>query len=243
MNLAIDIGNTRTKFGFFKGENLVKKLILAKWTLADLKELLSNQKVQHVIYSSVKDEQQRIQNYLEDYGFFVKLDSETPLPIRNLYETPKTLGKDRLAAVVGAHTLFPNESCLVIDAGTCTTYDLIDAQGNYLGGNITPGLAMRFRAMQHFTAKLPLVSAPLQIKRDIGKNTLEALKLGGGLGNILEMEGWIAWYQHKFNGINTILTGGDAEYFGKRLKTKIFANTNLVLIGLNKILNHNVELL
>ena len=102
---------------------------------------------------------------------------------------------------------------------------------------------MRFKAMQHLTAKLPLVNKPENVKNGIGKNTIEALQVGGGLGNILEMEGWISYFQDKFKEINTILTGGDTEYFAKRLKTKIFANANLVLIGLNKILNYNVELL
>ncbi|MFK7981981.1 MAG: pantothenate kinase, partial [Saprospiraceae bacterium] len=101
---------------------------------------------------------------------------------------------------------------------------------------------MRFKAMQHFTAKLPLVNKPEDVKTGIGKNTIEALQVGGGLGNVLEMAAWIQFFGDKFKGINTTLTGGDAEYFAKRLKTKIFANSNLVLIGLNKILDYNVEL-
>ncbi len=242
MNLTIDIGNTRTKFGFFEENELVEKIIIEKWTLSDLKKLVSNQNLENIICSTVKTVNKRMVNYLNQHWYFLNLDANTPLPIQNLYGTPKTLGKDRLAAVVGANELFPNENCLVIDAGTCTTYDIIDAAGNYLGGNITPGLNMRYRAMQHFTAKLPLVNKPIVIKSGIGKNTIEALEVGGGLGNILEMEGWIKYFESQFKGINTTLTGGDAEYFAKRLKTKIFANSNLVLIGLNKILNHNVEL-
>lgn len=243
MNLTIDIGNTRTKFGFFEKKELVEKIVLEKWTLTDLKKLVSNQNLENIICSTVKTVNRRMENYLTQHWYFLNLEADTPLPIQNLYGTPKTLGKDRLAAVVGAYELFPNENCLVIDAGTCTTYDVIDARGNYLGGNITPGLNMRYRAMQHFTAKLPLVSKPMDVKDGIGKNTTEALEVGGGLGNILEMEGWIQYFDSQFKGINTTLTGGDAEYFAKRLKTKIFANSNLVLIGLNKILNHNVELL
>jgi len=243
MNLTIDIGNTRTKFGFFKENELVEKIIVEKWTLTDLKKLVSNQNLENIICSTVKSVNKRMENYLSKHWYFLNLDATTPLPIQNLYGTPKTLGKDRLAAVVGANELFPNENCLVIDAGTCTTYDIIDAKGNYLGGNITPGLNMRYKAMQHFTAKLPLVSKPMDVKDGIGKNTVAALEVGGGLGNILEMEGWIQYFDNQFKGINTTLTGGDAEYFAKRLKTKIFANSNLVLIGLNKILNHNVELL
>lgn len=243
MNLTIDIGNTRTKLGFFAEKQLIEKIVLEKWNLTDLKAILNNQNVENIICSTVKTVNKRMVNYLKQDWYFLNLDSNTSLPIQNLYGTPKTLGKDRLAAVVGAFDLFPKQNCLVIDAGTCTTYDLLDAQGNYLGGNITPGLNMRYKAMQHFTAKLPLVDKLEEVKNGIGKNTIEALQVGGGLGNILEMEAWILYFQDKFKGINTILTGGDAEYFGKRLKTKIFVNSNLVLIGLNKILNHNAELL
>lgn len=243
MNLTIDIGNTRTKFGFFRETELKEKIVVEKWDLTDLKAIITNQNVENIICSTVKTVNKQMENYLKKYWYFLNLNAVTPLPIQNLYGTPKTLGKDRLAAVVGANALFPNQNCLVIDAGTCTTYDIIDAAGNYLGGNITPGLGMRFKAMQHFTAKLPLVDKPLTVKTGIGKNTKEALQVGGGLGNVLEMEGWIQFFQDKFKGINTTLTGGDAEYFAKRLKTKIFANSNLVLIGLNKILDYNVELL
>ena len=243
MNLTIDIGNTRTKLGFFAEKQLIEKIVLEKWNLTDLKAILNNQNVENIICSTVKTVNKQMVNYLKQDWYFLNLDSNTSLPIQNLYGTPKTLGKDRLAAVVGAFDLFPKQNCLVIDAGTCTTYDLLDAQGNYLGGNITPGLNMRYKAMQHFTAKLPLVDKLEEVKNGIGKNTIEALQVGGGLGNILEMEAWILYFQDKFKGINTILTGGDAEYFGKRLKTKIFVNSNLVLIGLNKILNHNAELL
>ena len=243
MNLTIDIGNTRTKFGFFQENELIEKIVVQKWRLADLKKIVNNQNVENVICSTVKTVNERMENYLKRHWYYLNLDAETPLPIQNLYGTPKTLGKDRLAAVVGANALFPKQNCLVIDAGTCTTYDLIDAEGNYLGGNITPGLGMRFKAMQHFTAKLPLVNKPDNVKNGIGKNTIEALQVGGGLGNVLEMAAWIQFFQDKFKEINTTLTGGDAEYFAKRLKTKIFANSNLVLIGLNKILDYNVELL
>jgi type III pantothenate kinase len=241
MNLTIDIGNTRTKLGFFKEKSLVKKLTWEEWKWKDLKELLHNQKVKNIICSTVRPIDKELNKHLNKHWYFINLDATTPLPIQNLYKTPKTLGKDRLAAVVGAKALFPKQACLVIDAGTCITYDLINEQGDYLGGNITPGLKMRFKAMQHFTAKLPLVKRRVKVKKTIGQNTKEALQIGGGLGNILEMEAWIQLFQSKFEGINTTLTGGDAEYFAKRLKTKIFANPNLVLIGLNKILDYNVE--
>ena len=243
MNLAIDIGNTRTKFGFFKKKKLEQKIIWQDWSLDDLKVLLDNQNVQNIICSTVKPVNRKMEFFFKEHGFYINLSHKTPLPIQNLYETPRTLGKDRLAAVVGASDLFPKENCLVIDAGTCITYDIIDAEGNYLGGNIAPGLEMRWKAMHHFTAKLPLANRVETLDTDIGKNTIKALEIGGALGCTLEMKGWVRHFQDQYKRINTILTGGDANYFAKRLKTKIFVDSNLVLMGLNKILSYNVAFL
>ena len=240
MNLAIDIGNTRTKFGFFKNGRLRKKMYWESTDLNTLEVLLDNQKVENIICSTVKTVDPNFESILRT-RFYTRLEAETPLPIKNKYRTPKTLGKDRLAAVVGAYHLHPGESCLVIDAGTCITYDIIDAAGNFLGGNVVPGMKMRWKAMHHFTAKLPLVDK--KRSPDIGKDTISALITGGSLGTTLEMDGWIQYFSQEYDVINTILTGGDGEYFAKRLKSKIFANPNLVLVGLNKILKHNVELL
>ncbi len=240
MNLAIDIGNTRTKFGFFKNGRLRKKMYWESTDLDTLIALLDNQKVENIICSTVKTVDPNFEKILKT-RFYTRLDANTPLPIKNKYRTPKTLGKDRLAAVVGAYHLFPGESSLVIDAGTCITYDIIDAAGNFLGGNIVPGMRMRWKAMHHFTAKLPLVDK--KRSPDIGKDTISALVTGGSLGTTLEMDGWIQYFSQEYDVINTILTGGDGEYFAKRLKSKIFANPNLVLVGLNKILKHNVEIL
>ena len=240
MNLAIDIGNTRTKFGFFKNGRLRKKIYWESTDLEELDALLDNQKIKNIICSTVKAVDPIFENRLKS-RYYIRLEADTPLPIRNKYRTPKTLGKDRLAAVVGAYELYPGESSLVIDAGTCITYDVIDAKGNFLGGNIAPGMEMRWKAMHHFTAKLPL--ADKKRSPDIGKDTISALRTGGALGTTLEMDGWIQYFRKEYDVINTILTGGDGEYFAKRLKSKIFANPNLVLVGLNKILKHNVELL
>ena len=155
MNLAIDIGNTRTKFGFFKKGRLRKKMYWEDTHLEELETLLTNQKVENIICSTVKTVDTNFEKRLANNRFYIRLDATTPLPIQNTYRTPTTLGKDRLAAVAGAFELYPKTSSLVIDAGTCITYDVIDAKGNFLGGNIVPGLEMRYKAMHHFTAKLP----------------------------------------------------------------------------------------
>ncbi len=242
MNLSIDIGNTRTKLGIFKNDELVHKEIWEKLDFLKLKEWLYNQRIQKIILSSVANVEKRLTAFLREHFFYIQLTEKTPLPILNLYETPETLGKDRLAAVVGAFHLHPFENCLVIDAGTCITFDLLNAKGAYLGGNISPGIKMRLKAMHEFTASLPLVAQAEQTAW-IGKTTETAIRNGGQFGASLEIAAFIEKCRSEYIQLNVILTGGDADFFAKTLKTKIFANHNLVLIGLNKILKHNVQLL
>jgi type III pantothenate kinase len=242
LNLAIDIGNTRTKLGIFQNDELVLKETWDSLELTKLKEWLYNHPVEKIILSTVANINEEINDYFNSHFYYIQLTEKTSLPVKNLYETPETLGKDRLAAVAGAFELFPSQNCLVIDAGTCITLDLLNEEGEYLGGNITPGIEMRFKAMHHFTARLPLVERKMQ-KNWIGKSTETAMRNGGQLGTILEVKAFIRMCRRKYKGLNVILTGGDADFFAKNLKTKIFANQNLVLIGLNKILKHNVQLL
>ncbi len=241
MNLAIDVGNSRSKLAVFDGDELMERLTWDDWNLDELAALATNQKVENVILSSVKAHLPAgVEAWLRSRFFFLELNKNTPLPIENRYRTPETLGRDRLAAVAGAGHLFPGQPCLVIDAGTCITYDLIDGGGVYRGGNISPGLGLRFRAMHAFTDTLPLAK-PAETDSWVGDSTLTALRNGAQLGSLLEMEGFIAHFRSEFPGLNAILTGGDADFFAKKLKSKIFVNQNLVLLGLNKILNYNVE--
>ena len=240
--MVIDIGNTLTKVGVFDATRLVRKLTWKEWNLDQLKELLQKKAIQSVAVSSVAHLDQQIESFLQLHYFYLNLDASTPLPIKNLYRTPKTLGKDRLAAVVGAFELYPGENSLVIDAGTCITYDLIDAKGRYYGGNISPGIDLRFRAMNAFTARLPLVERGAR-RKGVGHDTESAMQTGSQWGAVFEVEGFIRRYEERFGRINVILTGGAANYFAKKVKTQIFVNHNLVLLGLNKILNYNVQLL
>lgn len=242
MNLTIDIGNTRTKVALFNKNKLQETHTWENGDWSKLSELITNQKVKKIIYSTVVSIDSDIEQWLKNHFYTLELTADTPLPIYNLYRTPQTLGKDRLAAVVGAYELYPQESCLIIDAGTCITYDILNAEGEFLGGNIAPGIRMRLKAMHTFTAKLPLVKTTDIIEK-IGYSTESAMQIGGQWGTVLEMEGYIAWCKEKFGLINVILTGGDADFLGKHLKIKIFAHPNLVHIGLNKILNYNVEIL
>ncbi len=238
MNLIIDIGNTRVKMGVFEKSKMRKKLVWDRLDRKRLESLLLKYKIQQVAVSSTAGLSVSTERFLNKHYRLLYLNAKTKLPINNLYKTPKTLGKDRLAGSVGAHHLYPGKNCLVIDAGTCITYDLITREGNYLGGNIAPGVEMRFKAMHKFTAKLPQVKQR-NFKSLIGNTTISALQTGGALGAVLEMKGFIEAYQKKYTPLKVILTGGDADFFAKQLKTKIFVNQNLVLIGLNKILSHN----
>jgi len=242
VNLAIDIGNTRTKLGVFEEQRLVQVAVWEQWTIVELNNFLTNHSVQNVIYSTVGQLSTEKEHYLKEECQALELTATTPLPFINTYHTPETLGKDRLAAVAGALELHKGINCLVIDAGTCITYDLLTAAGEYVGGNISPGLTMRLRAMHHFTARLPLVERQ-QPTEKIGKSTVTAMQIGGGWGTILEMQGVIDHFKKKFGTITIVLTGGDTDFFVNSLKSEIFVHQNLVLIGLNKILNYNVQFL
>jgi len=241
LNLIIDIGNTRTKLGVFGKGKLIRKGVLEKgWGVKELKAFIAKRKIENVALASVAGLDGKVEQFLKIYNYYLKLSASTPLPIRNTYKSPETLGNDRLAAVIGAYFLYPGKGCLVIDAGTCITYDFIDSKGIYHGGNIAPGINMRLKAMHTFTASLPLVERKNLVSL-IGKDTNSSLLTGGQLGAMLEMEGFIKLYKEKFGPLNVILTGGDADYFANKMKTKIFVNSNLVLVGLNQILNYNVQ--
>lgn len=241
MNLAIDIGNTRTKIGVFEGEKLIEKVTTDVIIPEKIIELTTNHKTENIILSTVaKSLDENLVKILKERFFFLQLSADTPLPVKNLYKTPKTLGKDRLAAIMGAYSLTPGKNCLVIDAGSCITYDILTAEGNFLGGNISPGVQMRLKAMNAFTENLPKPDNKFT-GFNWGNTTESALLNGANLGTILEIRGFIELCILEFGETNIFLTGGDADFFANKLKKKIFVHSNLVLTGLNKILNYNVE--
>lgn len=166
------------------------------------------------------------------------LNSKTKVPLINKYSTPKTLGFDRIAAAVGANFLIPNSNLIIIDIGTALTIDFVNDKNEYIGGNISLGIDMRFKALNEFTDKLPLIKK--DDKRSlIGTSTETAIRNGVMNGIAYEIEGVINKLEEDFTNINTFLTGGDAFFFDKLYKNNIFANANLVLIGLNRILEYN----
>lgn len=241
MNLTIDIGNTRTKLAVFDGDKLVERQHWEDWAIDDLLHFTTNHKVKNMILCSVGrrlDEESTVR--LGKNLRLIQLEANTPLPIQNAYKTPQTLGKDRLAAVVGAFALFPGMNCLVVDAGSCITYDLLTADGVYLGGNIAPGLRMRLRAMHEFTARLPEVNLH-PVQNWIGDSTQTAMNNGAILGTFLEIEGYRQRWEKEWGQLKVVLTGGDAGFLTQSMLTDTVHEPDLVFIGLNKILNHNVE--
>jgi len=242
LNLIIDIGNSQTKVAVFDAGEVVQVICMEELNvvrLADLKQQYPG--ITKAILSSVADVDPMLLKFLKkEFDFFVEFDHTTSVPIGNLYDSKETLGLDRLAAAVGGATLFPGKALLVIDAGTAITFDLIDNNNCFLGGNISPGLKMRFRALHQFTKKLPEVERSDQWP-DIGKTTVEAIRAGVQNGMIFEMDGMIDHILKKWPGCQIILTGGDLFFFDKKLKNTIFVKFEITLIGLNRILEYNAE--
>ena len=247
MYLVVDRGNTRLKLALFKQDELLDLSILdtvapdAFESALDELELRHLQgSVSHGIYSSVTGSDDPFISILEKHMHALVMSSSCMLPIKNRYGTPSSLGHDRIAAAVAGKKEFPDNPVLTIDAGTCITYDLVNAEGEYLGGGISPGLALRFKALHTFTGKLPLVRLDEHVGL-IGDSTDSSIRSGVFNGALAEIGGIIDRYRLEFPALKIILTGGDANYFDKRLKSDIFAVPNLVLIGLKDILRYNVE--
>lgn len=239
MNLVIDIGNTVAKIAVFDGTELLEVVHDANTALERLPEVCGKYACRRAIVATVVDLEEQARRRLEALPVpLLWLDSRTPLPVENLYETPETLGYDRMAAVVGASERFPGRDLLVIDAGTCITYEFIDAAGRYHGGNISPGMQMRFKALHRFTGRLPLVT-PEGTLLPLGKDTDTAIRAGVLKGMEYEIAGYIGAMRHKYPELLVFLTGGDDFSFDTNVKSIIFADRFLVLKGLNRILNYN----
>lgn len=241
MNLIIDQGNASSKVAVFDKGSLIASFIYKQLDAEALEALFGKYDLSRGILSSVIDADEELTGYLRKrLPDFIFLDETVPLPVTIRYQTPETLGKDRLAAVVGAHYLRPGSDLLVIDAGTAITYELIDKSGTFLGGNISPGMTTRFKALHVFTKKLPLLAEAPDIPW-LGTSTDTAIQAGVVNGIVYEMDGYIDALRKKYPDLLVFLTGGHSFYFERRLKNSIFADINLVLAGLNRILEYNVE--
>lgn len=239
MNLCLDIGNTQLKVGHYnqKGK-LLEVLTVPHWQAAQLETKLKKWAIKKAIVSSVQVQDEELLALLRrELEEVYVLSTHLKLPIIIDYATPTTLGNDRLAVAVAAATLYPQQAVLVVDAGTCITYDFVTAEGHYLGGSILPGIDMRFRAMHEFTAKLPLAERA-QLDTFVGNSTETSLQTGVLYGVLHELEGFAAQYTQQFGPIVVLVTGGSLPHFDSQLKSKIFAQPNLVLDGLNAILDY-----
>jgi type III pantothenate kinase len=235
LNLTLDIGNSFTKWGLFKGEILLTKGIFASHL--DTPEYWMHQKIENVVYCASGRINDHLLKFIHSYPSYVNIQ-QLPLPFESVYQTPQTLGRDRVAAVLAAISIFNNKDLLIIDAGTCVTYDFYSKVGVHMGGTISPGLRMRWNALNTFTEKLPLIQEGSEIKSPLAKNTHDAIQQGGLLGLLYEMEGYISYFKHHYPKVKILITGGDALLFVKFIKIKIFAEPNLVLKGLNEILKN-----
>jgi type III pantothenate kinase len=242
MNLIIDIGNSQTKVAIFNNHKILKNIIVDEFNPQLLYELKGQYpELSQSILCSVAGRDEKLTELLKkEFSLFIELNYLTPIPIENLYESKESLGQDRLAAAVGANYLFPGSDLLVIDAGTAISYDVIDSQNRYLGGNISPGLETRFRSLHEFTQKLPLIEIADQWPL-IGKSTEEAIRAGVQWGVLSEMDAMIDKIRDQYVDCKVILTGGDSFFFDQKLKNTIFVMYELTLLGLNRILEYNAE--
>lgn len=239
MKLIIDIGNTVAKLVAFDGDEPIEEIRTSNDSLSALGAFAAKYAFTHGIVGTVKELTAEAEEQLRNLHIpILHFSHETPVPITNRYRSPKTLGADRLAAAVGARSLKPGKDLLIIDAGTCITYEVIDAKGNYWGGNIAPGMQMRFRALNEFTAKLPLVSAEGNVP-GMGYDTETAIRSGVLRGMKYEIEGYIRSMRSKYPKLLVFLTGGDKINFDATIKSIIFADKFIVPRGLNKILDYN----
>jgi len=240
LNLVIDIGNSFTKLALFRADDIVFSDRIEKFTAIYMTSILSSYPVEQCIVSAVGRFNKKSFNSLRKKVPVLYFSSSTPIPIKNCYTTPNTLGVDRLAAAVGANSLYPSRNVLSIDSGTAITYDLVNSEGEYIGGAISLGIVTRFRALHHYTAKLPEVTFSDSFKV-VGTTTQESILSGVMNGIINEVDGYINSVRDIYNDLVVIFTGGDAFFFEKKLKNSIFVHPNLVLLGLNRILNHNAK--
>lgn len=246
MNLAVDIGNSRMKAAVFNGGELLEQWTFGCREVGRLDGIFHRYAgITRSVLSSTRGECMEPERLLRTRTqYFLKFVPATPVPLENRYGTPQTLGCDRLAAAVGGAKMFPGRNLLIVDFGSAITCDVVTAAGAYLGGSISPGLGMRLRALADYTDRLPLLDAEEcagYAEEGVPATTRDAIAAGVAGGIESEIRGRMERYAAEFVGLTTIFTGGDAPFFEKRFKNTIFANRELVLTGLNTILDYNAE--
>ena len=240
MNLIIDIGNTSTKLAVFQRDKvLIAKTVEGFSLVIEVENLLKQfTEIKRGFVSSVGFLSEDELKILERRLPMTVLNSTLKLPFKIHYKTPNSLGADRLALMAAAATQYSGKNVLVIDAGSCITYDFIDSKKNYLGGAIAPGIQMRYKSLGDFTSSLPTLQKIVP-KNSIGNSTHDSIHSGVINGVLYEIEGAVNEYQNKYPDLTVILTGGDADFLCKQLKISIFANSDFLLEGLNFLLEYN----
>ncbi|HET6991548.1 MAG TPA: type III pantothenate kinase [Bacteroidia bacterium] len=237
--LVLDFGNTALKASIYRDGEVYSQTNLEAPTTEEILAFSSSKPVKCGILGSVVNHSPNLVEELAPLFPLLILGPETALPITNDYKTEETLGYDRIAAAVGAWQLFPGSPVLAIVAGTCITYNIVDKNGNFLGGAISPGMHMRVKSMHDYTKKLPLIK--LEGEHPLTGNTTEtSLRSGVFNGTVAELEGMIYHYLKQYPGLNTIIGGGDSTVLAEALKNGIFARPNLVAQGLYSILEYHV---
>ena len=242
MILTIDVGNTRIKGAVFEGDILLEDFVFMKTEHEKkIQNILKKyKKVTHLVISSVGFlEKESFLHYNEELNVHF-MSHKDAFPFVNKYATPQTLGIDRMVLAAGATLQYPNQNRLVIDVGTCVTYDFIDENDTYLGGAIAPGLRLRYESLHNYTAKLPLLTSQ-NPDYFIGKSTAESIHSGVVNGFVYEIDGFIDEYKAHYSNFIIILTGGDADFLAKRLKNTIFANSNFLLESLNQTFQYKIK--
>ena len=240
MNLIIDVGNTLLKLAVFDNQMLTVKRSCDKVDFISTLEELSiiHPRITDVIISSVGNFSEKEILFIQKRYETIILNHQTKVPFINQYKTLETLGVDRIALVSSAAIQYPKDNILIIDVGSCITYDLLNSKNEYLGGSISPGIDLRYKALNDYTNKLPLLK-PKIIKKTLGNTTKSSIHIGVVQGVVNEVDGFITRYQLKHKDLTIILTGGGAHYLVDNLKNDIFANSNFLLEGLNYILQNN----
>jgi len=236
--LCFDFGNTRLKCGVFMMDQLSEVLTLDDHSNETINNLLDKYNPEYTILSSVIYHNTEIEKLLTNRSSFLKLDSSTKLPFTTPVAKPENIGADRLALAAFAVHFYPGQNNLVISLGSCVTYNFINKYNSLIGGSISPGMEMRFKSMNAYTAKLPLVKADWNFPL-IGYDTRTNILSGVLMGLVAEIDGIIDKYAEKFSNFNVLLTGGDAVNFVRHLKNKIFADPYLILKGLYAISKYN----
>ncbi|WP_298900462.1 type III pantothenate kinase [uncultured Psychroserpens sp.] len=242
MNLIIDVGNTYVKFAIYNQGKLKEKVVgeLNDFESMVLEVIKDHPQVNQAIVSSVGRLNNAHLKSLKDNIRVLELSHNLKLPFKNLYATPKTLGVDRIALVSASVEQFPDHNVLIIDAGTCITYDFINTKNEYLGGAISPGIRLRYRTLNNLTANLPLLETKMP-QNILGDSTENSIHSGVVFGVLKEIDGVIDDYVKEYSDLTVILTGGDTKFLSNQLKNSIFANSNFLLEGLNFILEYNTK--